>query len=88
MLAETVNQQSAAGAAQYLMWQAGAGAATVYGAVCHHNPDCLPPSQLAAGGVASRLHPRLPVSTVPTPHRRHVPAGPARGPARGKAATD
>ena len=77
MLAEPVSQQSVAGTARYPMRQAGAGAATVHSAVCHHDPDRLHPGQLAAGGVASRLHPRLPVSTVPTLHRQPVPIGPA-----------
>ena len=77
MLAKPVSQQSVAGAAQYLMRQAGTGAATVHSAVCHHDPDRLQPGQLATGVMASWPHPRLPVSTVPTPHRRHVPTGPA-----------
>ena len=77
MLAEPVSQQSVAGAARYPMRQAGAGAATVLSAVYHHDPDRLHSGQLAAGGVASRPHPSLTVSTVPTPHRRHVPTGPA-----------
>ena len=77
MLAEPISQQSVAGAARYPMRQAGAGAATALRAVCHHDPDRLHPGQLAAGGVASRLHPRLPVSTVPTLHRQPVPIGPA-----------
>ena len=64
MLAKPVSQQSVAGAAWYLMRQAGAGAATVYGAVCHHDPDRLHPGQFATGAVAPRPHP---VSTVPTP---------------------
>ena len=71
MLAEPVSQQSVAGAARYLMRQAGAGAATVHSAVCHHDPDRLHPGQLAAGGVAPQPHP---VSTalhcaVTTPHK-------------------
>ena len=61
------------------MRKAGAGATTVHSAVCHHDPDRLHPGQLAAGGLATRPHPRLPVSTVPTSHRRHVPARPAAG---------
>ena len=72
VLTEPVSQQSMAVAARYLFRQAGAGAATVHSAVCHHDSDRLNPGQLAAGGVASRPHPCLPVSTVPTPHRRHV----------------
>ena len=77
MLAEPVSQQSV----RYLMRQAATGAANVHSAVCHHDPDRFHPGpgQLAAGGVASRPHPRLPVSTVPTPHRQHVPARPAVG---------
>ena len=77
MLAEPVSQQSVAGAVWYLMRQAGTGATSVYGAVCHHDPDRLHPSQPAEGVVISRPPPRLPVSTVPTPHRQHVPAAPA-----------
>ena len=74
MLAGPVSQQSV----RYLMRQAATGAATVHSAVCHHDPDRLHPGQLAAGGKASRPHPRprLPVSSVPTPHR-HVPTAPA-----------
>ena len=79
MLAEPISQQSGAGAALYLMRQPGAGASTVCGAVCHHDPDHLHPGPLATVGMAFRPHPRLPVSTVPTPHRQHVPAGPAAG---------
>ena len=69
MLAEPVSQQSVAGAVWYLMRQAGTGATSVYGAVCHHDPDRLHPSQPAEGVVISRPPPRLPFSTVPTPHR-------------------
>ena len=79
MLAEPISQQSGAGAALYLMRQPGAGASTVCGAVCHHDPDHLHPGPLATVGMAFRPHPCLPVSTVPTPHRQHVPAGPAAG---------
>ena len=79
MLAEPISQQSGAGAALYLMRQPGAGASTVCGAVCHHDPDHLHPGPLATVGVAFRPHPRLPVSTVPTAHRRHAPDGPASG---------
>merc|ERR1711952_582683 len=81
VLTEPVSQQSVAVAARYLFRQAGAGAASVHSAVCHHDPDLLHPGQLTAGGVAPRPHP---VSTalhcaVTTPHKRHVPAGPAAG---------
>ena len=65
LMAEPVSQQSVAGAVRYLMQQAGAGAATVHSAVCHHDPDRLQPGQLATGVIASWPHPRL-VSTVPT----------------------
>ena len=87
VLTEPVSQQSVAVAARYLFRQAGAGAATVHSAVCHHDPDLLHPGQLAAGGVAPQPHP---VSTalhcaVTTPHKRHVPAGPAAGAHRSSA---
>jgi len=49
VLTEPVSQQSVAVVARYLFQQAGAGAATVYSAVCHHDPDRLHPGQLAAG---------------------------------------
>ena len=76
MLAEPVSQQSVTRAARYRIQQAGAGAATVLSAVCHHVPDRLHLGQLAAVGMAPQPHPRLPVSTVPTPtpHRRHAPS--------------
>ena len=54
VLTEPVSQQSVAVAARYLFGQAVAGAATVYSAVCHHDPDRLHPGQLTAGGVAPR----------------------------------
>ena len=79
MLAEPFSQQSVDGTARYLMQQADAGAATVHSAVCHNDPDRLHPGQVAAVGVASQPHPFLPVSTVPIPHRPHVPARPAAG---------
>ena len=75
MLAEPISQQSGAGAALYLMRQPGAGASTVCGAVCHHDPDHLHPGPLPTVGMAFRPHPRLPVSTVPTPHRPAAGAG-------------
>ena len=57
VLTDAVSQQSMSVAARYLFRQAGAGAATVYSGVCHHDPDRLHPGQLAAGGVAPRPHP-------------------------------
>ena len=57
VLTEPVSQQSVAVVARYLFQQAGAGAATVYSGVCHHDPDRLHPGQLAAGGVAPQPHP-------------------------------
>ena len=54
VLTDAVSQQSMSVAARYLFRQAGAGAATVHSAVCHHDPDRLHPGQLAAGGVAPR----------------------------------
>ena len=49
VLTDAVSQQSMSVAARYLFRQAGAGAATVYSGVCHHDPDRLHPGQLAAG---------------------------------------
>ena len=81
LMAEPVSQQSVAGAARYLMRLAVTGAVPVHSAVCYHGPDRLQPGQLVAGGgIASGPHPRLPVSTVPTPLRRHVPTGLAAEP--------
>ena len=57
MLAEPVSQQSVAGAARYPMRQAGAGAATVLSAVCHHDPDRLHPGHIPAS--QSALYPLL-----------------------------
>ena len=87
VLTEPVSQQSVAVAARYLFRQADAGAGTVHNAVCHHDSDHLHPGQLGAEGVAPRPHP---VSTalhcaVTTPHKRHVPAGPAAGAHRSSA---
>ena len=56
LMAEPVSQQSVAGAVRYLMLQVGAGAATVNSAVCLHDPDRLHPCQVAAVGMASRVH--------------------------------